>query len=598
MDPLTVLVREAAQNSWDARRPAGPIDFHISLTRLGQLAKAWREELLPSPSLAAHDVLDESLNEETVLIVVSDRNTVGLGGPIRAGTRPAACEKPDFVQFMRNVGEPRDHEYGGGTYGFGKGVFYRISSAGTILVDTQTVDGVPRRRLMGAALGESYYEGDQRYTGRHWWGEVGDTIADPILDAGAGLVSRRLGLPGFADVESGTDIAVVGADLGLAGSDADSPQRTLEEAAEYLASSLLWHLWPKIVPDENGRFMRFQVAVEGRAIEIPSPESVADLAPFVQALHEVRAGCGVRYSRTVAPKDAGSFSLKLLAAKASDMPRSADVARPFIGPPHHVARMRTPELVVDYFQGPPHADARFAYGAVFKASREADAAFAMSEPPTHDCWVARGLVGTNKGVVQNVTRFLNREIGQVVTPHVAPRGETSHGLGELSARLGALIHNGIGGSAETADGAAGAGNQSGRASSAGSGSASRGGTGHRGPVRKPRIVGVPRVEIHCGELRVVAKVEIPSYESAREVRAGIDVVIEGGKIEDAPPDGADVPTILEWHRSDGTQVIVGPTLAIAPDDSAQWLVHASYVEDAVVRFRLSEIEVGGGRHAQ
>ena len=50
LDPLTVLVREAAQNSWDARRrDLAAIDFRISLKRLGGDCAAWRRYLLPAP---------------------------------------------------------------------------------------------------------------------------------------------------------------------------------------------------------------------------------------------------------------------------------------------------------------------------------------------------------------------------------------------------------------------------------------------------------------------------------------------------------------------------------------------------------------------
>jgi hypothetical protein len=593
MDPLTVLVREAAQNSWDARRGTGAIDFCVNLFRLRSFAAAWREMLLPPPTPASHNPLDEVLNEDTVLLVVSDRNTVGLGGPIRAGTRPGTGEKPDFVQFMRNVGEPRDHEYGGGTYGFGKGIFYRISRSSTILVDTRTSEAEPSRRLMGAALGESHYIGDQRYTGRHWWGAVGDIVADPVLDGDAEAISRKLGLPGFAEADSGTDIAIIGAELGPVGGEPDSPQRTIDEAADYLASSILWHLWPKFVPDADGRFMRFRVTADGRDVAISPPESIGELRPFVDALIDVREGRGVSYSRTIAPKDAGSFSLKLTPAVASGTSSLVNVARPFAGAPRHVARMRTPELVVDYFEGAPHSDARFAYGAVFKASRDADAAFAASEPPTHDGWIARGLTGTDKGVVQNLARFLNREIGQVVTPQVAARGETSHGLGELSSRLGALIP-GAGALEEgtaSSNGFAGGGTQSGGGSGSGK-------SGPRRSARKPRITGVPGLEIHHGVLHFVAAVEIPASDIARRVRAGIDVVVEGGKTEEEPPEGAVVPKIVEWQCNDGAEVVQGPIVTVQPGGPTEWSIHASYVEDAVVRFRLSEVEIDGARHAQ
>jgi hypothetical protein len=106
------------------------------------------------------------------------------------------------------------------------------------------------------------------------------------------------------------------------------------------------------------------------------------------------------------------------------------------------------------------------------------------------------------------------------------------------------------------------------------------------------------LNIHHDGPRVVAEVDIPASESARRIRASIDVVIDGGKIEDSPPEGATVPQILEWQSSDGARVVGGPILTIHPGDPTQWFVHANYVEDAVVRFRLTEVEVGGARHAQ
>ncbi len=244
LDPLTVLVREAVQNSWDARLGDGVVTFDIDVRLLGARTAAWREVLLPGPASESNVDLDRALRPDAAVVVVSDRNTVGLGGPLRAGTKAQGDEKADFVQFLRNVGEPSDHKFGGGTYGFGKGIFYRLSRTGAILVDTKTAVGGPAgRRLMGAALGHSWYRGDRRFTGRHWWGVVApDDIPDPAVDEQAAEIADVLGLPGFADGRPGTDIVILAADLGVTGAEPDTRPRTPHESATLLSSSVLWNV--------------------------------------------------------------------------------------------------------------------------------------------------------------------------------------------------------------------------------------------------------------------------------------------------------------------------------------------------------------------
>jgi hypothetical protein len=152
LDELTVLVREAAQNSWDARRSEEPVHFAVSLEQLRERASAWQEHLLPAPEGDSIGEFDASLDESSWIIVISDRGTFGLRGPTRADTSPAEGEGHDFVQFLRNVGEPRDTKLGGGTYGFGKGIFYRLSRVGSILVSTSTHTATARGALHRQAL--------------------------------------------------------------------------------------------------------------------------------------------------------------------------------------------------------------------------------------------------------------------------------------------------------------------------------------------------------------------------------------------------------------------------------------------------------------
>lgn len=181
LDLLTILVRESAQNSWDARIEdfPDPVDFRIDIWTVGPAhAGAWRELLLDgAPMSAEHFPLRETLKRRPArVLAVSDRGTRGLGGPTRADD--AVGPERDFVSFIRNIGEPRDTALGGGTYGFGKGIFYLLSGSGTVLVHSRC--RMPRggyeTRLIGCTLWKSYVaqEGDaeRRYTGRHWWGDT------------------------------------------------------------------------------------------------------------------------------------------------------------------------------------------------------------------------------------------------------------------------------------------------------------------------------------------------------------------------------------------------------------------------------------------
>ncbi|MGA4993732.1 hypothetical protein [Nonomuraea bangladeshensis] len=596
LDPLTVLVREAAQNSWDAHLPDGVVEFGVDVRVLGDDASTWRELLLPGPPEKANVDLDRALRREAVVLVVSDRNTRGLGGPLRAGERAHEGETPDFVQFLRNVGEPSDHEFGGGTYGFGKGIFYRLSRPGAILVDTYTAaDDPTARRLMGAALGHSWYLDKRRFTGRHWWGLVAtDDVPDPLLAPQADEISRALGLLGFDDGRTGTDIIILDADLGTVGSEADARARTPEEAATFIASSILWNLWPKMVPDEYGRHMRFVVGVNGSVVPVPEPHTFDELAPFVTALREVRAGSGVAFSRTVPPKHAGTFAMTLDAAESAPSRLMITAAKPFEGPSRHVARMRVAELVVDYLPGPPHPDPRLAYAGVFKASEEADALFASAEPPTHDDWISKGLTGTARGVVQGARTFVLKQLDERLGLGPQTGGSGGQGLGQLSVLLAGIVPARMDlGSKDrkSGDGFGGDGGIDG--SGAGSGGDGKGG----GPVPRrggrPRIHGSPLLQVHEGKPYLVATVKVPASDTPRVLAADVEVVVEGGGRESEPPLGASIPEIMQWQSSAGAAT-GGRIVKIPAGEESNWYVYATYVPDAVVRFRVNQVMSDAG----
>ncbi len=569
LDPLTVLVREMAQNSWDARvSESSPVRFSIAIDTLdgGQL-RDWRQCLSNGVESVSFD-LDSILSSESVLLVtVSDRGTTGLGGPIRSGVDSA--ESPDFVNFVRNVGERRDREFGGGTYGFGKGSLYQISGSHTVLVNTRChVDGGTQRRLMGTALGHSFSQNGAKYTGRHWWGLVNDNVPDPLLDGDALDIAGRLGLPMFTGTDTGTDLVIVGAKLGALTEDS---LRAPHDAAEHVASALAWYLWPKLIDRGAGVPLQCSVSVDGEAIEVPDPERDPRIAPFVAALRKLDLGEAKRFERRRPPFVAGYFASEVTIAPLRAAPVT-DLAAPFEGPSHHCARMRHVELVVDYLAGPELPDSIAQYAAVFKAHREADEYFAEAEPPTHDAWITRHLQATALGVVRDATSFVRARM-QELLPSSSSGGQANDGvpLGGLSQRLSKAIPGGPG--------------------NAGSGSGERSGGG-RGSRRVFRVVSGPRLTIIDGVPRVVADVQLKPSAERLTIQADAFVATDSGR-EASPPVGAAFPTVLGWVGEDGARTS-GEKLVVDAGSVRRWTVVVAPGDETATRVEIRAIDSDGG----
>jgi hypothetical protein len=577
MDPLAVLVRESAQNSVDARQADRAVTFGIEIARPGRaVLDRWADLLLPEPSQHGAFGLAKVLSDDdATMLTISDRGTTGLGGPLRADT--AATETPDFVNLVRNIGEPRDKTYGGGTYGFGKGVLFTASTVGSVLIRTRCLwQGRPQTRLIGVALGHSFTEDGRRHTGRHWWGRIVDDIPDPLLDGDADDVARHLGLPSMAEEEFGTDIVVIGARLGSMADGADPENqhpRTAREAGEYVASAMLWHLWPLLLP-RDGRFaLRCHVWADGRQVHVPDPRQVVRLKPFVDAYVDLSEGRGQAARRQRPATQLGSFAARAHMAPTRRAPE--DVAAPFDGNGQHCVLLREPRLVVRYVPGPPLPDEMLHYGAVFLADRGLDAIFAAAEPPTHDDWVHDSLPDRDDVLL---VRYTLRRVMELVQEFTGSAGSASLSggaqppLGALSGKLGALLPTTTG---PGADGLGGSGRT-------GSGSSAR---------RPVRIVDGPRLVRAGDDARILATLEFDHARHRIAVRVRPLVALDQGSESD-PPAGADAPEVIELRSEDDGVVRLGDMLTVEPGEPRRWLAVIRPAVGAAARVRL-DVEEGG-----
>jgi hypothetical protein len=443
LDIFTVLVREAVQNSWDARASAdGSIRFGISVWTIDQKQREGLRLFFQDvpPGLQLDQVLDE--DQDVLLLSIYDRGTVGLGGPTRADQRVGGDEAYDFVDFLRNVGQPPDKKLSGGTYGYGKAAFYRASRAHTILVHTRCMwQGVMQSRFIGAALGEPYVSNERRFTGRHWWGRKNDEIAEPLLDTRADRAADFLHLPLYRDGERGTTITIVQPVFG----------ESVEQTVYAMRDALLWYFWPKMLPNGSGMpDIDFEMTWQHQPLEIPSPEQFPPLNLFAKAMANLKtAGTGDSMFGRVIEIDSlrpkqhlGTLAMEKGLAKERSY---ADVE----GAPiavgercHHIALMRQPELVVRYLpcEGLPTDSAE--YAGVFVTAEDVDRVFADAEPPTHDDWVSNFLEDKRQRTFINVALSRIAESASAfVRPSVSQgqSGDAAIPLGAFANKMGQLL---------------------------------------------------------------------------------------------------------------------------------------------------------------
>jgi hypothetical protein len=420
---VSVLVRETAQNSWDARTGHAHVIFRLHLRRATTHERVILRQQIFTGRCDGLGLAASLAKEDLWLLEVTDRGTKGLGGPVRNDLEPPVGVSTNFVDLIFNVGAPRDVHLGGGTYGFGKTIAYRASRSGAVLFWTRTHDerGELEERLIGSAIGSSFNANGLRHTGRHWWGRRVDGRVEPVVGADAGSLGASLFRTGFAGSQTGTSLLIIDPDLG-----GDSP----EDDATRLAEACMWHLWPKMVHGQGERVpMELEVWFDGEEVVIPDPSEHAVLVGFVDALSAVRSEQqGVAFTpnfNTTVQEIWCERPRKLLGhlgltrypiGRPSE---SLDELVPVREPSASVAFMRhDAELVVKYepFQALDHPT--FQWSGVFKPVADVDDSFALSEPPAHDDWIPASMSDkAQKRDVNVALRRIKEQVSEFVRPH-------------------------------------------------------------------------------------------------------------------------------------------------------------------------------------
>lgn len=441
----TLLVREAVQNSWDARDDArgdAPVQFEIDGWDLDTDDLEKLRSLLPVGDLGGFTRLEDSDDKSGVLhpravlrrssvrvLVISDRNTVGLCGPSRSGRQwtpfrhgePLARGQQRFANFIRNVGRATaDTGAGdGGAYGVGKSALWMASECGTVLVHSRTTDekGEPVERFIGAVHGEHFFAHGSEFTGRHFIGALAaDGVVEPLTGAEAAAASRMLPIPPYEHdgrAVDGTSIIVVAPRLHLG----------WEVEMGRLRDALRWYAWPKRVQGVRGPSagpdLHVRLGWNNHAVDVPTPLDDPELRPYAKTLldcardrisddagrdtlaecHRPKKALGVAKFRHAGVADQNVFHVTLTAgqlAEAHSSPKSGELVDDepvvdFSAPWGQMALIRRePLLLVRYepIGGPD--DAATEVGVFLSAEDpEIEEALTRAEPPAHDDWIHR-----------------------------------------------------------------------------------------------------------------------------------------------------------------------------------------------------------------
>lgn len=566
-DPLQVLIREALQNIADAARlNRGPEILirlrHLSTDQLEFLRSCVFVQL-PQEG-GSRQAFEAFLHSPNPLVLeICDFHTVGLGGPTRADEVPAGNACTDFVDFLLNVGSPRDTAGGGGTYGFGKTAFYRVSRCSAIMVDTLPAD--PHgcdRRLMACHLGRSFtrIHGsiERRFTGRHWWGRRdGAPGIQPLIGEQAVDFARRIGFPDRSGGRTGTSIMVL--DFECPGGSLEDENRgngaqdELTVTGYRIVEAVLWNFWPRMMRSTH-EIRRFSVRVEvnGTDLNVPSPEAIPPLNLFCEAMDRIRAGKIDRLIQCQRPLQTLGHLAIVRGHRNIRYPLVRDNSL-FPDRVHHVALMRPVELVVKYLEGPPCPDEDQEWAGVFRVieNEEVERAFAESEPPAHDDWCPASLINRRQRTFVNVAlRELKTQTAGLVLP-APPQEPAPYGnelpLAGIAERLGQVLEG------VTGDGAGP------------SPPPPRPGARPRprsGVISRPEFT---RLEEYAGRVVAVFQVELSTGTSSHQrMLEAIPAVLIDGKPEAVDPQLATITRVLGFRRPGEMRLLqTGPALDLA-----------------------------------
>lgn len=438
-----LLVRETAQNSWDARTGDGPVEFTLNLRHLDAETIGLLSRAVFTGASCGTQIYRALAAGAVSAVEISDRGTVGLGGPIRNDRAIPPDSVTHFIDLIFNIGASKGDSTSGGTYGFGKSIAYMVSDVGAVVVWSRcATDAGPEDRLIASAIGDVFEMDGFRYTGRHWWGRTVEDRPEPLVGRIAGELGRQLFAKHFEADDLGTSILILEPCLGGEGP---------EDDAKRVTDAVVANLWPKLLPDASGiQPMRVIVQVDGIDHPIPDPSTDPTLSGPVSCLQAVRA------EQAGKPRPPSLFAVDVREIKRystvlghialTKYPIASGVASASAYGDAVTLMRHNAELVVRKIEGSALAEPGFQWAGVFKPVAALDGTFARSEPPAHDNWSPASLQDKiQHSQVKLAMQRIQEEADKFVEPYVTSQtGQSSTSAAAVGDMLAGLMAGSFG----------------------------------------------------------------------------------------------------------------------------------------------------------
>jgi len=465
LDDLSLFIREVAQNSWDARvkkEKVNDIKFEIEVATFTKTnSEAFKNNVFTGDEYAEKliDLLVNATSEAQPYIVIRDIGTVGLNGPTEANQEDDEG-KNNFISFVRNIGQDKHDENDGGTYGFGKSVFFRYSTTRTFITYTRTHDekGNLVSRLMGMTLNKECIPSAMKCTGRHWWGvKPPNNVEDynqPVTGDQADQLALSIGFRKYMPDETGTSVLLISPSFPF-----DNQKISLKSSegrkiiATAMAETLNAWYWPRMMGsgDKTGK-INSTVICDKQIIELPSLDQLRPLDLYTTAFEQIQ----IKIASPTAETNPQVFLREIIHGTSREMYgylaifKATKAERPpfaiqqlkerhplagmmwgssdgRVASSNHVALIRNQGQVIRYLETTPCNRPTQEYGAVFFLhptginASEINKEVKASEQAAHDDW------STTKSKRAN---FIIRKITELIEEYVAPNtNQNNAGLG-------------------------------------------------------------------------------------------------------------------------------------------------------------------------
>lgn len=475
-----VLVRETLQNTWDARREGCRPTYGVRLRKLSlENRRTLREQVFSDTPEYLPDLHRSLTEDNTYVLEIYDRGTVGLNGPIRANEAAAPGEANNFNPLVFDLGTTKEAEDSGGTYGFGKNAAFEASSSHSLVYwsATENSEGEIEHRLIASALGDPYEITGERYTGNHWWGDPGEDQIAPLIghaarELGESLFDAHFGEDAETE-ERGTSILIISPSVEDAETGRRTPVRTEEQAEDLIRQichSVARHAWPKVIPDSSGETpMTINVFHEDQNLSVEA-DIQRRYSRYGAALAQVRQAQGEGYAPDdpilkPGPGHLASITHPIKLNKVGS--ETAGLRREFWGsrndriaghltlmrtthlldndrsdrvPMNQLALMRSKTELIVAYKGPrPEETANFSWHGVFKPTPEVDRHFAAAEPATHDDWKPGNAASEiSTSIVERTIKQIRKRVSEFLDVDGRPQREGSLSVKQIANSLSAF----------------------------------------------------------------------------------------------------------------------------------------------------------------